>query len=160
MQKTTSTSTAVRLSDAVSFSRAPWILTPRPHDPADGTMIFDDAVLDIHDLPTPRTLGKRTRPASPVRMHTAPAGLRPERSPSPVRPPTLHRARTASAHLEGLQNVIDALSADSSQLDVGEIAEAAELTNRLGALLTEKLSRKLKSDKGEGSSERGASERP
>lgn len=124
-------------------------------------MMFDDAILDINDLPTPRTLGKRARPASPVRMHTAPADLYPQHSPSPspIPRPALHRAQTASAHLEGLRDVVDALSEDSSQLDVGEIAEAAELTSRLGALLTEKLTRKLRSDKGEGSSERGASER-
>ncbi|KAL1950460.1 hypothetical protein VTO73DRAFT_5584 [Trametes versicolor] len=129
------------------------------HIHSDDTMIFDDAILDINDLPTPRTLGKRARPASPVRMHTAPADLYPQHSPSPIARPTLHRAQTASAHLEGLRDVVDALSEDSSQLDVGEIAEAAELTNRLGALLTEKLTRKLRSDEGEGSSERGASER-
>lgn len=122
-------------------------------------MIFDDAILDINDLPTPHTLGKRARPASPVRMHTAPADLYPQHSPSPIPRPTLHRAQTASAHLEGLRDVVDALSENSSQLDVGEIAEAAELTNRLGALLTEKLTRKLRSDRGEGSSERGAIER-
>ncbi|KAI0826919.1 hypothetical protein BC628DRAFT_1436598 [Trametes gibbosa] len=118
------------------------------------TMIIDsDNVPDIPDLPGTRTLSqKRPRPASPVRTRTAPAELEPSHSyphphagtssPPPARA-RLGRARTASAQLEELRNVYDALREDGSQLGVGEIAAASALTSRLGAMLSEKLSRRL-----------------
>ena len=121
-------------------------------------MILDDFYFD--DLPNPRAHhGRRPGPGSPLRMHTAPASLHLEDSsshlvvPLPEPEPPLRRARTASAQLDELRNVYDALREEGSQLPVGDIAEATELTNKLGALLSEKLSRKLR----EGSADPGPS---
>ncbi|KAH9851814.1 hypothetical protein C2E23DRAFT_732427 [Lenzites betulinus] len=137
------------------------------HARSDDTMIIDsDGMPDIPGLPG---LNKRARPASPIRTHTAPAELEPSHSHPHSRPDTgspppvrarLGRAQTASAQLEELRNVYDALREEGSQLGVGEIAAASALTSRLGALLSEKLSRRLAGARegGDGSEPQGGSE--
>ncbi|KAI0647932.1 hypothetical protein C8Q79DRAFT_952664 [Trametes meyenii] len=117
---------------------------------SDDTMMIDDDD-DAAPLPTTTSRGKRPRPDSPPRVQTAPASLQHSQASLPELP--LARARTASAHLEELRNVYGALSEDGSQLSVGEIAAASELTHKLGAMLGAKLSRKLRGGKGDGSSE-------
>ncbi|KAI0335777.1 hypothetical protein GY45DRAFT_1292253 [Cubamyces sp. BRFM 1775] len=125
---------------------------------SDDTMILDG--LQFDDIPNPRAQHRNQhRPGSPLRMHTAPASLHLEDSsshltvPLPEPEPALRRARTASAQLDELRNVYDALREEGSQLPVGDIAAASELTSKLGALLSEKLSRKLR----EGSVDSGPS---
>ncbi|KAH9891761.1 hypothetical protein C8Q73DRAFT_87371 [Cubamyces lactineus] len=125
---------------------------------SDDTMILDDFHFD--DLPNTRSHHLlHQRPYSPLRMHTAPASLHFQNTsshlamPPPEPEPALRRARTASAQLDELRNVYDALREEGSQLPVGDIVAATELTGKLGALLSEKLSRKL----GEGSTDLGPS---
>ncbi|KAI0632232.1 hypothetical protein C8Q77DRAFT_1197483 [Trametes polyzona] len=140
--------------------------------------LSDEGEYEDEDQDTQPKLGKRPRPRSPTRMHTAPADLQ-HSHPHPnagtdsgtrlhshdgdappeaeARKGTLRRARTASARLEELRHVYDALREDGSQLAVDEIAAASALTSRLGAMLSEKLERRLH-DGSVASSGRSASE--
>ncbi|KAI0349596.1 hypothetical protein OH77DRAFT_1499498 [Trametes cingulata] len=129
--------------------------------PEDDTMIVDDDRQAPSPIPTTKTQGKKrsraAHPSSPVRVHTAPASLQHSQSSAQVPVPLpeeaghpLRRARTASARLEELRHVYDALREEGSQLPVGEIAAASELAGRLGAMLSEKLSRRLRADDGGG----------
>ncbi|KAL7279856.1 hypothetical protein ACG7TL_006263 [Trametes sanguinea] len=121
---------------------------------SDDTMILDHLDEDnALDLPFTLTVPAhphphgRPRSSSAHRTHTAPATLErssPPHAPRSPSPSPSRRARTASAQLEELRNVYDALREEGSQLPVGAIAAASELTNRLGAMLSEKLSRRLR----------------
>ncbi|KAI8994250.1 hypothetical protein BD414DRAFT_436949 [Trametes punicea] len=112
----------------------------------------DTDEVDLPDAELSPSQRRRARRATPLRTHTAPASLQhSQSSPEPVpEGPPLRRARTASAQLEELRNVYDALREEGSQLAVGEIAAASELTNKLGAMLSEKLSRRLRQESGDG----------
>ncbi|KAI1790183.1 hypothetical protein LXA43DRAFT_891520 [Ganoderma leucocontextum] len=102
--------------------------------------------LDATFVPSSKALGKR--PQHTARTQTAPPSFLREDSPDAEREHTaavpLQRAHTASAQLEGLQNVYDVLEKDGSQLDADQMVAASALTHRIGTLLSEKLSKKLR----------------
>ncbi|KAI0766353.1 hypothetical protein BD413DRAFT_481028 [Trametes elegans] len=124
----------------------------------------------MHDaLPTTSTLGKRRRLRlrSLVRTRTAPTSLHDADSSAPMQTqtqphspgPAVRRAQTASTQLAELQHMYATLAENGSQLAPSEMAAATELTHRIGALLSEKLARRLRGEDGEvGPSDIGSGE--
>lgn len=112
-----------------------------------GEQHCDPDNLDGTPVPSSKTLGKR--PQHTARTQTAPPSFLREDSPDAERehtaPAPLQRARTAFAQLEGLQAVCDALEKDGSQLDWDQMVAMTALNHRVGAVMSEKMSKKLPS---------------
>ncbi|KAI6114400.1 hypothetical protein F5141DRAFT_1106378 [Pisolithus sp. B1] len=70
-----------------------------------------------------------------------------ESSPPKPSPPPLRRSRTTSARLDALRNAYTAVTESASQISVGELVQATTLVHRIGAALSEQMSKRFgKSD--------------
>ncbi|KAI6129805.1 hypothetical protein EDD16DRAFT_1157200 [Pisolithus croceorrhizus] len=70
-----------------------------------------------------------------------------EGSPPKPSPPPLRKSRTTSARLDALRNAYTAVTESTSQISVGELVQATTLVHRIGAALSEQMSKRFgKSD--------------
>ncbi|TFK93094.1 hypothetical protein K466DRAFT_538625 [Polyporus arcularius HHB13444] len=123
-----------------SFMKAPLDATQRANDTGDADDDFDD-----FEAPTRNAIGGRSERRSPLRMQTAPASFNhdPDSISEEARVP-MRRARTKSVlQLEELRDICEALEEGGSQLDVDQMLTATRYTSRMGAIMSEKLSKKL-----------------
>ncbi|KAI6129934.1 hypothetical protein EDD17DRAFT_1752711 [Pisolithus thermaeus] len=93
----------------------------------------------------------RSPPPEPMTRDDLPAPqqstLQIEGSPPKPSPPPLRKSRTTSARLDALRNAYTAVTESTSQISVGELVQATTLVHRIGAALSEQMSKRFgKSD--------------